>query len=71
MYDEVLSILEQGHIMKQTKPLLTGVWPVEKLQQLDSIRGFFKGGRSHPHYMFHFKYTQGRSGIKEDKLCTF
>ena len=35
--------------LKQPKLLLTAVWPTERSQQLDSIRGFLKGGRPNPH----------------------
>lgn len=45
---------QHGYSLKQPKLLLTTVWPTERFQQLDSIRGFLKGGRPHPHCMSHF-----------------
>lgn len=51
---------------KQPKLLLTAVWPTERFQQLDSIRGFLKGGRPHPHCASHF-LTHIQSWIMDEK----
>lgn len=45
---------QHAALLKQLKLLLTAVWPTEIFQQLDSIRGFLKGGWPHPHCMSHF-----------------
>lgn len=35
--------------LKQPKLLFTTVWPTNRFQHLDSIKGFLQGGRPHPH----------------------
>lgn len=55
--NEKLVVFTVGHgqnSLKQPKLLLTAVWPTERFQQLDSIKGFLRGGRPHPCCMSHF-----------------
>lgn len=57
--DLVFTVGQGQNSLKQPKLLLTTVWPIERFQQLDSIKGFLRGGRPHPCCMSHFlKHTR-------------
>lgn len=57
---------------KQPKLLLSTVWPTVRFQQLDSIRGFLKGGRPHPHCMSHYlKKAHTYMQLDQKLHCSF
>lgn len=70
--DEKFAVPTLGHghnsFLKQPKLLLTTVWPTVRFQQLDSIRGFLKGGRPDPHCMSHTRKLQLDQELHKKKL---